>query len=101
MAQKNENPNNDKMTLKELKKSGVREVEKIGDMRAIVYTVEAREIDLGALEIEKRSIEEQLAHIVSDEELLEWARRNYPHRIDAEKEAGLRARLDEIKELLE
>ena len=37
-------------------------------------------IDLGALRIEKRGIEERLSKVLSDEELLEWARQNYPYQ---------------------
>jgi len=55
-------------------------------------------IDLGALRIEKRGIEERLSKVLTDEELLEWARQNYPYNnIDVEKE---RARLEEINKIL-
>ncbi len=55
-------------------------------------------IDLGALEIEKKGIEEQLNKVLTEEELLEWARQNYPYqRIDT---ARLEARLAEINSIL-
>ncbi len=54
---------------------------------------------MGALEIEKKGIEEQLNRVLTDEELLEWARQNYPYQnIDTTK---LQARLEEINKILE
>jgi len=72
---------------------------KVSDKEAIRYKVVEEVIDLGALTIEKKGIKEQLAKVLSDEKLLEWARANYPYQnIDR---TALEARLKEINSLLE
>ena len=64
----------------------------------IKYSIKEEKIDIGALEIEKKGIEEQLAKVLSDQELLEWAKQNYPYQgVDA---AVLNKRLEEINSLL-
>ena len=78
--------------------SGTEEIVRVDENTAIKYSVHEERIDLGALEIEKRGIEEQLAKIVDDQTLLEWAKANYPYQnIDR---ARLEARLVEITNLL-
>jgi hypothetical protein len=62
------------------------------------YRVVEEKIDIGDLEIEKRGIEEQLAKVVDDKQLLEWARVNYLQPQNIEE---LRNRLEEINYLLE
>jgi hypothetical protein len=61
------------------------------------YKVIEERIDIGDLVIEKKGIEEQLANVMSDEELLKWAKANHPQP----DVSGLQARLDEIQNLLE
>jgi hypothetical protein len=61
------------------------------------YRVIEEKIDIGDLEIEKRGIEEELAKVMTDEQLLEWARKQNPQP-DIER---LQKRLDEINTLLE
>lgn len=69
------------------------------DNTIVHYSVKAETIDIGMLKIEKRAIKEQLAKILSDEELLRWARENYTgNNIDIER---LEARLKQIDQLLE
>jgi hypothetical protein len=71
---------------------------KIDDNTIVKYSVVETRIDIGDLEIEKKGIEEQLSKVVTDEQLLEWARVNYPYQnID---KVGLEARLSEITTLL-
>ena len=60
--------------------SGTEEIVKVDSNTAIKYSVHEERIDLGALEIEKRGIEEQLAKVLDDQTLLEWAIANYPYQ---------------------
>lgn len=69
------------------------------DRRIFVTRIVVEHIDRGDLVIEKRGIEEQLATVLSDEELLAWAKENHPgNRVNVEE---LSTRLSEINELLE
>jgi len=62
------------------------------------YSIVEQRIDIGDLQLEKQSIEQQLEGILSDEKLLEWARQNYiGNNVNG---ARLRARLHEINLLL-
>ena len=71
---------------------------KVDSNTIIKYSIKEEKIDIGALEIEKKGIEEQLAKVLTDEELLEWAKQNYPYQnIDTAK---LQARLEEIESIL-
>lgn len=80
------------------KNSTIQEIfEKKDDNTLIKYSIRKEEIDLGALKIEKRGIEEQLRRVLTDEELLEWARKNYPQ---PENINQLKERLEEINLLL-
>ena len=63
------------------------------------YSIVEQRIDIGDLQLEKQSIEQQLEGILSNDKLLEWARQNYTgNNVD---EAKLRVRLNEINLLLE
>lgn len=62
------------------------------------YKVLGERIDIGDLRLEKASIEEILKQ-PTDEELLEWARQNYP--VKQVNRAVLEDRLAEINKLLE
>jgi predicted transcriptional regulator len=65
---------------------------------AIKYKVTEEVIDLGLLRIEKQGLQEQLDKILTDEELLAWAKENYEgNRVDQER---LEARLAEINSIL-
>lgn len=60
------------------------------------YKVVEEKIDIGDLIIEKKGIEEQLSKVLTDKELLEWAKANYPQP----QTQGLKERLDVINSLL-
>lgn len=75
------------------------QLRRVDDNTIQMLRVVEEKIDRGALEIEARGIEEQLDRVLSDEELLAWARVNYPwQNVDITR---LRARLDEINVMLE
>lgn len=61
------------------------------------YKVVEEKIDIGDLLIEKKGIEEQLSKVLTDKELLEWAKANYPQP----QTQGLKERLEVINSLLE
>ena len=71
---------------------------KVDSNTIIKYSIKEEKIDIGALEIEKKGIEEQLAKVLSDQELLEWAKKNYPYQ--GADVAVLNKRLEEINSLL-
>ena len=71
---------------------------KTDDNTITVYKVVTETFDIGNLKIEKKGIEEQLSKVLTDEELLAWAKVNYPQPNNIEK---LQFRLDEINNLLE
>jgi len=74
------------------------QIVKVDEDTAKRYKVVEETIDLGALRIEKKGIEEQLSKVLTDEELLKWAKANYPYQnIEVER---LKARLEEINKLL-
>jgi len=77
---------------------GQEQIKKIDENTAVKYKVVEEKIDIGDLEIEKKGIEEQLTKVLSDQELLEWAKQNYPYQ-NLNTEA-LKARLAEINSLL-
>ena len=73
------------------------QIVKVDNNTLVKYHVVEERIDIGDLKLEKLSIEEQLKQ-PTDEELLEWARANYPAReIDRVK---LEERLAVINSLL-
>jgi len=76
----------------------IEQIVKVDENTAKRIRVVEETIDLGALRIEKRGIEEQLAKVLTDDELLNWARANYPYQnIDRTK---LEERLKEINKIL-
>lgn len=80
------------------KLTSAEQIVKIDEKTAKRYKVVEETIDLGALEIEKRGIEERLKKVLTDEELLEWAKQNYPYQnIDVSR---LQERLEEINKIL-
>lgn len=65
---------------------------------------ESKTYEKSKLVAEKAFIEEQLASIpdeISDEELLEWAKINYPRTDYSVRRADLEKHLDEISQMLE
>lgn len=73
------------------------EIIKLDDNTLVKRVVVEQRIDIGDLEIEKRGIEEELSKVMTDEQLLAWAREKNPQP-DTEK---LNQRLLEINTLLE
>ena len=73
------------------------DIVKIDDNTLIKTIIVEERIDIGDLKIEKIGIEEQLAQVMTDEQLLEWARKERPQP----DTSVLQTRLDEINKLLE
>jgi hypothetical protein len=73
------------------------EIVKVDSNTLIRYKVIEERIDIGDLEIEKKGIEEQLSKVLTDEELLKWAKDNY---VQPDNVETLQVRLEEINSLL-